>query len=246
MIKIMHSDKAINAIDAANIGMVYGNRVVLKNIDLIVPSGQGLCLCGTNGVGKSTLLRIIAGLLSSTHGTVTICGVDMQKAPLDARRQLGLISHQSMLYMDLTVMENLRFTAQLYGIKKPGPRIQELLEATRLTGYIYDRVKILSRGMLQRLAICRALIHRPRILLADEPFTGLDIKSTEYFLNTIELFKSDGGSVVLTTHETHLGLCCCDRVVVMDGSKIVFDAQVADIEQNSFARDYLAYSRRKA
>lgn len=226
-----------------SVSKTFGSKLVLNNIDLRIAGGDGVCICGVNGAGKSTLLRIVAGLLRPTSGSVRICGFDIGSEPEKTKARLGLISHKSMLYPNLTVFENLLFFARLYGIKNSRNRIVQLLEDAGLSSYYYDRAGILSRGMLQRLAIARAIIHQPVVLLADEPFTGLDTQASRYLVAVLDKFRDNGGTVVMTTHDTGIGLQCCDRAVVLDKSRLIFDAITSRIDTGSFRKDYLSYAR---
>jgi heme exporter protein A len=221
----------------------FAARPVLREVSLAVPAQQAVCLCGINGAGKTTLLRVVAGLLRPDSGEVTIDGYDIRKAPEAAKRRLGMISHAGMAYPELTVSENLLFAARLYGVSHAAERIEHLLAVTELASFRHDRAGILSRGLLQRLAIARALVHEPRILLADEPFTGLDAGATERLLTIFELFVRDGGAILMTTHDIRLGLRCCQRVAVLDRGALVLDAKKADIHVDRFADDYLSYAR---
>ncbi|MFC1783553.1 heme ABC exporter ATP-binding protein CcmA [Planctomycetota bacterium] len=234
------------AIDIAGLCMAYETRLVLNRINLQIPAAEALCLCGANGAGKSTLLRIIAGLLHPTEGQVQIKGFDIRKDPQAAKPLIGVISHKSMLYPDLTVAENLIFAARLYGVKKLSQRVEQLLEDVKLAGYRFDKTSILSRGMLQRLAISRALVHQPRILLADEPFTGLDLPSCRHLVDVLHQFRDEGGTIIMTTHEINFGLNCCNRVVVLDEAKIIFDAPTDQIDRARFVDDYLSYARKNS
>jgi heme exporter protein A len=230
-------------LSVSGVSKTFVARPVLRNVDLAVPTGQAVCLCGINGAGKSTLLRIIAGLLRADGGVVSINGHDMRRSPEAAKRQFGMISHASMVYPELTVHENLAFTARLYGVPRRAERIEELLAGTELTPFRHDRAGILSRGLLQRLAIARALVHRPVVLLADEPFTGLDAGATDRLLAIFEQFVHDGGTILMTTHDTRLGLRCCQRVAVLDQGVLVMDAMKERIDGDRFAEDYLSYAR---
>jgi len=225
------------------LSMRFEARSVLKNIDLRVPAGQALCLCGANGAGKSTMMRIISGLLYPTAGQVRIKGIDIKDNPQAAKPLMGVISHKSMLYPELTVEENLSFAARLYGVKDIRGRVEQLLEEVKLSGYRFDKTSILSRGMLQRLAISRALVHNPMILLADEPFTGLDLPSSRHLVAVLHKFRAEGGAIIMTTHETHFGLECCERMVVLDKAKLIFDAPTEQIDRVRFLDDYLSYAR---
>jgi heme exporter protein A len=244
----MHEGKAENtlagtALNVRAIRKTFVTRPVLKGVDLTVSAGQAVCLCGVNGAGKSTLLRVVAGLLRPDSGSVAIGEYDMRGEPEKAKRQLGMISHASMAYPELTVVENLTFAARLYGVPDRTRRIEELLAGTGLISYRYDRAGILSRGLMQRLAIARALLHRPAVLLADEPFTGLDADASERLLAIFDQFVRDGGAMLMTTHDTRLGLRCCRRVAVLDQGVLILDVEKETIDADRFADDYLSYAR---
>ena len=185
------TDNAV--IDINSVSKAFASKWVLKSIDFVITDGQSVCLCGINGAGKSTLLRIIAGLLSPDKGSVRINGFDTKKEPEKTKAQLGVISHQSMLYSDLTVLENINFFATLYGVRDKAARTEQLLKDVGLFPYRYDKTGILSRGLLQRLAIVRALVHNPTVLLADEPFTGLDSVSSRHLVSILNNFTDNGG-----------------------------------------------------
>ncbi len=230
-------------IDVVSVSKSFGTRPVLKGVDLRVGCAQGVCICGVNGAGKSTLLRIISGLLEPSQGSVKLCGLEVGSEPEKTKSQMGVISHKSMLYSDLSLSENLLFFARLYSVKDSHKRVKELLEELGLASYRYDRTGILSRGMLQRLAIARAVIHRPAVLLADEPFTGLDTEACRHLISVLGKFRADGGTLIMTSHDTRLGLQCCDRVRVLDKARFVFEAMTSEIDTDLFVQDYLAYAR---
>jgi len=230
-------------IEIKSVSKAFAARAVLKSIDLEIIRSQSVCLCGINGAGKSTLLRIIAGLLHADAGSVKLNGHSVKDDPEKTKPLLGVISHKSMIYPDLTVSENLSFFAKLYGVKNIAERIEELLKDVGLYSYRYDKAAILSRGLLQRLAIARALVHKPPVLLADEPFTGLDAEASKYLVKVFADFITAGGTIIMTTHDTFTGLQCCDRAVVLDNRSIIFDAQTSEIDAPAFAKDYLSYAR---
>ena len=231
------------ALSVCSIRKAYGTRPVLRNVDLAVPGGQAVCLFGINGAGKSTLLRIVAGLLRPDGGDVTINEHDVRKHPEAAKQQLGMISHASMAYPELTVHENLTFAARLYGVPNRMERIEELLAGTELAPFRHDRAAILSRGLLQRLAIARALLHKPAVLLADEPFTGLDAGASDRLVVIFDRFVHDGGTILMTTHDTRMGLRCCQRVAVLNQGVLILDAMKDQIDADRFADNYLSYAR---
>ncbi len=233
-------------INVSSVSKAFEARKVLKKIDLSVSGGESVYICGINGAGKSTLLRIISGILQPDSGSVSLCGYDTARDPEKAKPQLGVISHKAMVYPDLTVAENLKFFANLYGVDAPGKRVDELLEDVGLTPFRYDQAAILSRGLLQRLSIARALVHKPAILLADEPFTGLDSDSCKHLAGIFVDFLAKDGTIIMTTHDAAVGLKCCRRVVVLDKGCFCLDESTEKIDANSFADDYISYAGRTA
>lgn len=234
------------AIQAAMVKKSFAARPVLNGVNLNIYTQQSLCLFGVNGAGKSTLLRIIAGLLHPDQGSVHIHGYSMADEPEKTKSQLGVISHNSMVYPDLTVFENIHFFAQLYGVKNTKEQTEKSLHEVGLIPYRHDRAQILSRGLLQRLAIARALVHEPKILLADEPFTGLDTESANHLVQVMTSFTSSSGTIVMTTHDTAMGLRCCNRVVILDHGSLCFDCPTDRLNAAEFTEDYLSYARNHA
>ena len=231
------------ALSLRSISKVFTARPVLRDVSLVLPSGQAACLYGVNGAGKTTLLRIAAGLLRPETGAVAIGKWDAREQSQEFKRRVGLISHASMVYAELTVAENLGFAADLYGVPNRTERIETLLAETGLGPLRYDRAGILSRGLLQRLAIARALLHEPAVLLADEPFTGLDVEASQHLVEVFEAFVGRGGILLMTTHDARLGLRCCRRVAVLHKGVCVLDKMTDEIDRGRFAEDYLAYAR---
>ena len=164
---------AVAALAARGLRRSFGRATVLHDLDLELAPGEALAVAGPNGAGKTTLLRLLAGLLRPTSGEVMILGRPLRDGP-DVRRAVGFLSHQSLLYDDLTLQENLAFAARLYGIERPLEAARHALEAAGLGDRAGESPARLSRGLLQRAALARALIHQPRVLLLDEPFTALD------------------------------------------------------------------------
>jgi len=241
--KLQNQQQAEPAVSVAGVCKSFGSRVVLDSISLSAAGGQGLCICGANAAGKTTLLKIIAGLLRPSDGRVQICGFDTQKQAHKTKPLIGAVFHKSMVYPQLTVSENLRFFGRLYGVKNRGARIEELLQQAGLAACRYDRAQILSHGMRQRLAIARAMVHGPAVLLADEPFTGLDRDAAESLAAILKSFKKDGGTVVMATHNVNFGLDCCEQVAVLENKKLIFASKVCEIEADEFAKDYILYAR---
>jgi heme exporter protein A len=201
----------------------FGRLRVLHDIDLTLSPGEALAVAGPNGAGKSTLLRILAGLMRPTAGEVHVLGRPLTGNAAEARRAIGLLSHQSLLYDDLTVMENLTFAARLYGLARPADAARAALEAAGLSGRADDSPRRLSRGLLQRAAIARALLHAPRVLLLDEPFTALDAASADRLRGMLEVRRAEGLGLVIVTHHLAEVWEVATRVAVLVEGRWVCD-----------------------
>ena len=199
----------------------FGSNVALADINLVVGANTHLLLAGANGAGKTTLLRLLAGLTGPSEGRVTIGGQDPRRST-SQRRYLGLLSHQTLLYDDLSAAENLTFFAGLYGLDPTV--VPAALVRADLTEQAGAQVGGFSRGMKQRLALARATLHQPRVLLLDEPFTGLDRRSA-HGLSTQLLQRSEqaNSSSVLVTHNVSEAEHFVNRAVILRHGKIVCD-----------------------
>ncbi len=185
---------------ATGIRRAFGAVQVLRGVDLSLAAGQAIAIAGPNGAGKTTLLRILAGLMRPTAGDVQVLGEPLRRGSAAVRRAIGLLSHQSLLYDDLTLHENLAFVARLYGLPRPLDVASAALVDAGLEARAGDLPRQLSRGLLQRAAIARALLHRPRILLLDEPFTALDAAAADRLRASLRTQLSEGLGLVLVTH----------------------------------------------
>jgi heme exporter protein A len=201
-----------------------------------------LTLFGPNGAGKTTLIRILASLARPTSGEVRLWGTDLGKAPPSARRHLALISHNPLLYGDLTPDENLRFFARMYDLPDAKPRIDTVLEQVGLVARRRDPVRTFSRGMVQRLAIARAMlcVHDPAIMLLDEPYTGLDLQAADMLRGVLEELAASHRTVILTTHNLEQGLETCDRVAILHRGKVAWDQARAGLDLASMKEIYRA------
>jgi heme exporter protein A len=218
----------------------YGRRTVLDGIDISIPAGAFVALFGPNGAGKTTLLKILATLATPNSGTVTVNGWDLKEDPGEIRASIGVVSHSPYVYGELSVEENLRFFGRMFGLKQPGldERIGHLLSQMGLAHRAGDRPDILSRGMKQRLAIARALLHRPKVLLLDEPHVGLDPKASAVLDRALRLFQKNGGTVIMTTHDLSKGLSMADRLVFLFRGRIARQVDAAGLDEAGVARMY--------
>jgi heme exporter protein A len=216
----------------------FGHQMALRGVDLTVAAGEFLTLFGPNGAGKTTLLRVLTSLARPTSGSVFIRGQDVAKAATHLRRQIGLISHNPLLYGDLTADENLRFFARMYDVPDAGRRIDSLLEQVGLAGRRRDAVRTFSRGMVQRLAIARAILHDPAIMLLDEPYTGLDLQAAEMLRAFLQGLATSNRTVILTTHDLEQGLEMCDRAAILHKGKIVWEGLRSSVDHDSMRHIY--------
>ncbi len=205
------------AIELQHVRREFGERVVLRDVSLTLGAGQTLAVLGPNGAGKTTLLRILAGLLRPTEGTAVVLGADLPKASWELRGKVGWLGHDPLLYRDLTARENLRFAAQLHGFDSPATdtRIDSLFDAVGLSRRADDRVRNFSAGMVQRTAVCRAVLHRPELLLLDEPHSHLDAEAREA---VDELIGPRSGTRVIVSHEAAFAEAQADQVLKLDAT----------------------------
>jgi heme exporter protein A len=212
-------------IQVEHVSFAYEDGVpVLDDLSLTVRTGEFMAVVGPNGAGKSTLLRILAGLMRPTAGEVRILGRPLTAGAAQTRRAIGLLSHQSFLYDDLTLAENLTFVGRLYGLPRPAEAAGAALEAAGLAARAGDSPRRLSRGLLQRAAIARALLHGPRVLLLDEPFTALDAASADRLRTLLEARRAAGLGLVVVTHHLAEVWEVATRVAVLVDGRWVCDA----------------------
>jgi len=202
---------------------IIDGRVVLRNVSAGISAGEFVAVVGANGAGKSTLLKIIATLTTPTAGDLRLFGQSAARASTALRRRIGLIDHQSLLYRDLTALENLEFYASLYGLTDPRQQALRMLDRFALGDRANDPVKAFSRGMVQRVAIARALLHDPALLLADEPFAGLDAPSADFLEMLFGQLTANGKAIILVNHDIEQTLRLADRVIVLRGGSVSLD-----------------------
>lgn len=218
----------------------YGKKEILKGISTEIPTGQCLAILGPNGAGKSTFLKTLALILKPSKGEILIDGQIVNKDISNLKMKIGLISHSSFLYPELTAYENLEFYGQLYNVEGLDDKILNSLKKVGLKLVFNDPVYTFSRGMLQRLAIARALIHNPEIILLDEPFTGLDQQGITILEEVIKELKSQGKTIIMVTHSFEQAMDNVDRVIIINKGKIVGDYMKQEIKANNLKEIYLA------
>ena len=214
----------------------YGRFRALHRVDLDISRGTFVALFGPNGAGKSTLLSIISGLVRPSQGIVMVDGVDISQHSDGFRGQhIGVLSFNTYLYDEMTVMENLRFYGDLYQIKNPKDRIEELLNTVGMESRSGSPVGTLSQGMRQRVALARSLLHDPDILLLDEPYSGLD---QDALIMLKMVLAERNKTVLLVTHDLPRGLESADRVAILNRGRLVFDAGAVDLTIDEFEQTY--------
>jgi heme exporter protein A len=213
------------AVALDGVGRAYGERVALREVSFTLPPGATVAVFGANGAGKTTLLRILAGLLRPHAGDVRVLGADLPREAHRARGRIGLLAHEPLLYRDLTVRENLRYHARLHRVDVA--RVDALCEQVGLRARADDPVRTLSRGMTQRAAICRAVLHAPELLLLDEPLASLDPGGAAAVAPLIG--RDTAPARVLISHDAELGLAEADWVLGLRGGRQAIWAPVADV-----------------
>jgi len=216
----------------------FGPKVVLCGLDFCVQPGEFVTLLGPNGAGKTTFLRILASLSRPSKGEVTLMGMRLPHQAGAVRQRLGVVSHQPLLYGDLTAEENLRFFGRMYGVGDLNHRIAEMLELVGLTPRKGDLVRTFSRGMQQRLAIGRAVLHNPDIMLFDEPHTGLDQDACTMLDDVLRDVAARGRTVVMTSHDLARAADLASRFDVISRGVITASVQRAEIDLNNLLGFY--------
>lgn len=234
------------AIRVEQVSRRFGSRTVLDRVSLQAARGECVALFGPNGAGKTTLLRLLSLTLRRQGGRIEIDGLDAAREPQAIRGRIGVIGHQTRLYDDLTARENLEFFGSLYGVDAPGPRAAALLDHVGLGHRADEPVGTFSRGMRQRLAAARAIVHDPPVVLLDEPFSGLDLAAAATLRRTIEELRGRERSVLVVTHDLELGLALADRWIVLRRGRIVADGASADVEHAGFRDRYREMIERPA
>ena len=234
---------AVPALQALAVEKWYGVYPAVRPLDFSIQAGQFVAIFGPNGAGKTTLLRLLAGSVRPTRGEVRLAGEPLEYSDPRWRARIGVLSHQTFLYGQLTAAENLRFYGRLYGLSGLSERIGSRLEEVGLAERANDRVRDFSRGMQQRLALARTLLHDPELVLLDEPYTGLDPHAARMLRGVLEHLRDGKRTVVLVTHNLSEGLEQADRVIVQVAGRWVSDEPRSAVDPASFGQAYSARVR---
>jgi heme exporter protein A len=223
----------------------FGHKKALDGVSLKINRGDFLTLFGPNGAGKTTLLKTISTIVKPTSGKIYFENKEVTEDSLFLREQIGLVSHNPLLYEDLTSYENLMFFARMYGVENPREKVENLLSRVGLYHRKDDVVRTFSRGMIQRLAIARALIHDPPILLLDEPYTGLDIQAMKILDDLLNELKDGERTFIMTSHDITKGFEHASRVAILSSGRIVFDKPKAETDEEEFTDLFWKWVREK-
>lgn len=230
------------AIEAQGLCKEYGSTRVLQDVSLSVAPGEGLVLLGPNGAGKTTLLKILATLIRPTAGLVRIAGYELRRDADAIRRHVGFLAHGSYLYEDLTAVENLQFFAALHGLAVRKPDLLRALDDVDLEGDADQRVREFSLGMKRRLAFARLGLQRPRVLLLDEPFAGLDQQGIKRVEDSLTAFKDEGAAILMVTHNLGHGLAMADRVAILAAGRVAVERNRHDLDPEALSALYTTHT----
>ena len=231
-------DRTMALIEVQGLTKKFGPQAALMGIDLDVGRGEFLTVVGREGAGKTTLMRILATLARPTEGQVVVGGYDLARRPAAARGLMGFVSHQPLLFEELTAEENLRFYVRLYGVSEAKAQIAATLSWVGLTDRRDDLVRTFSPAMKQQLAIARALLHDPPLLLLDQPYTGLDREAAVVLRKILAVLHHRKRTVVMTTHRLERGAALANRVVMLVEGRILDEVSSSDMDEVTLAARY--------
>jgi heme exporter protein A len=224
-------------VEVTDLTREFGPRRAVAGVTFSLSSGDCLALFGPNGAGKTTLLRVLAGLLKPTSGSARISGIALPGGPV-ARSRVGLISHHTMLYEALSARENVSFSAALYGVRDADARVEDSLRRMSMLERADASIRSLSRGMQQRVSIARAMVHAPQLVLADEPYSGLDENGARALTALLKELRSAGTAIIVVTHNLVEGLSLATHAAVMQRGKFVRYDPARSIDPKSYAATY--------
>lgn len=225
------------ALEVRDLSRTFGARKALDRVSFELPKGAFLSIFGPNGAGKSTLLKVLSTLTVPSKGSAHVLGLDVVQGAVELRERMGFISHNPLLYPDLSAEENLEFFAELYCLENPKQRISELLTAVELDHRRLDLVRTFSRGMIQRLSIARALLHEPEVIFLDEPYSGLDPHAMD-ILDELIASVREQHTFVMVSHDLAKGLQLCSHALILAKGKVVLFEDKEFIDEDEFAAVY--------
>jgi heme exporter protein A len=233
------------AVATENLTRKFGRRRAVDGVSISVQPGEALAIFGPTGAVKTTLLRMLGGILHPSSGIATVDSVRMPGGA-HVRRRIGIVSHHSLLYDALTARENVEFAARLYRMKNPRERAESALDDMQILDRADTAVRFLSRGMKQRVSVARAIVHEPKVILADEPFTGLDVVGAKALTRLLTESGKRGAALILVTHNVEEGLSLATHAAIMSGGRIVSWEPRGSIDPPAFAGSYAELVSRDA
>lgn len=232
-------------IDVKGLVKKIGVKTVLRNLDLSLKEGDFLALFGPNGAGKTTLIKILCSLMIPTSGKVIVGGLDARSQCVALHKVIGVISHNTFLYENLSAVENLSFYGRMYDVPNLKEKIEAYMELVGLSQYRNVQIHTFSRGMKQRLSVARAIIHDPSILFLDEPYTGLDQQGADDLKHLLMQFQEQGKTIILTSHNLSRGLELCTQAAVLKSGTLIFKEASINIMKDDFKQTYLKLTGEK-
>ncbi len=233
----MGDEPQTTALEVRELTRAFGVRRALDGVSFELPPYAFLSIFGPNGAGKTTLVKVLTTLLNPTSGNAKVLGLDVVADAVEMRKRIGLISHNPLLYPDLTAEENLRFFSEMYDVPDARGRVAELLEAVELDHRRLDLTRTFSRGMLQRLSIARALLHRPEVIFLDEPYSGLDPHAMDILDGLIAQIRHEH-TFVMISHDLDKGLELCSHALILARGRIVMYEPREAIDDAAFRETY--------
>jgi len=230
------------AVETQGLTKSFGHRLALRDVDLKVRPGETVVILGPNGAGKTTLIKVLATIMNPSSGSVFIGCLPLKHNAEEIRRKIGVVSHQTFLYSNLTACENLEFYCRMYDVPRAKERIHQVLAMVDMTPRLYERVGTLSRGMQQRLSLARALLHNPEIMLLDEPETGLDQQAASILHQALQTEGGEKRTAILTTHNLERGLELCDCLVILARGAIVYQESAKALNLAGLKQVYQEYT----
>jgi heme exporter protein A len=224
-------------VEVAGLTRSFGARKAVAGVTFSLDAGECLALFGPNGAGKTTLLRVLAGLLKPSSGSARVAGIALPDGA-EVRSRVGLVSHHTMLYEALSPRENVSFAARLYAVTDVRARVEDSLRRMSMLARADAPVRSLSRGMQQRVSIARAMVHAPQLVLADEPYSGLDESGARALTALLEELRSAGTAIIIVTHNLAEGLSLATHAAVMDGGRFVRYDRRSDVDVTSYSNTY--------
>jgi len=225
-------------IEVSGLTKSFGNHLALGGIDFTLETGNTLAIFGPNGAGKTTLIKILASIMKPTAGEVIIDGFDLKEDAENVRSKIGIVSHQTLLYSNLTAYENLLFYSRMYDVADFKKRIHQVISMVGMEFRLHDRIGTLSRGMQQRLSIARCLLHKPSIILLDEPETGLDQQAISMLWGALREDGANKRTIVFTSHSLERGFNVCDNLMILNRGIIAHQQSSKGLTLAGFKKIY--------